>query len=56
MVASAFDQLYEKDEKKKKKKKITKPFFVISSKNYQIIQIHKNLEAYLNKENNYKQL
>ena len=27
--------------------KITKPFFGISSKNYQTVQIHKNLEAYL---------
>jgi hypothetical protein len=26
---------------------ISKPFFGISSKNYQTVQIHKNLEAYL---------
>ena len=27
---------------------ITKPFFGISSKNYQIVQIHKNIETYIN--------
>ena len=31
----------------KKKKKITKDHFAISTKNYEIIQIHKNLELYL---------
>ncbi len=30
--------------------KIKKPFFEISSPNYKLIQIHKNLDAYLNKE------
>ena len=33
--------------KSKNDLKITKPFFGISSKNYQTVQIHKNLEAYL---------
>jgi len=28
--------------------KISRPFFEISSANYKIIQIHKNLEAYMN--------
>ena len=27
----------------------SKPFFGISSKNYQIVQIHKNVETYINK-------
>ncbi|GAA4233880.1 hypothetical protein GCM10022291_12010 [Postechiella marina] len=47
-VAKAFYQLFEEEDKGK----ITKPYFVISSANYQIIQIHKNLEGYLNKDNN----
>ena len=47
-VAKTFNQLLTKEDKKK----ITKPHFVISSKNYQIIQIHKNLDAYLNISNN----
>lgn len=47
-VAKAFYQLFEKEDKGK----ITEPYFVVSSANYQIIQIHKNLEGYLNKENN----
>ncbi|MBU2950344.1 hypothetical protein KO493_06520 [Tamlana agarivorans] len=43
-VAETFDQiLLSKD-----KKKIKAPYFVVSSTNYQIIQIHKNLDAYLN--------
>jgi len=32
---------------RKKVLKISKPFFGISSKNYQTVQIHKNLETYL---------
>lgn len=31
----------------KNKKKITKDYFAISTKNYEIIQIHKNLQSYL---------
>ncbi|GAL82164.1 TPR domain protein [Algibacter lectus] len=46
-VAKTFKQLLTD----KNKKKIIKPFFVISSANYQTIQIHKNLEAYLNPNN-----
>lgn len=46
-VAKTFKQLLTD----KNKKKITKPFFVISSANYQIIQIHKNLETYLTPNN-----
>ncbi len=43
-VAETFDQLIIK----KDKNKIKAPYFVVSSTNYQIIQIHKNLDAYLN--------
>lgn len=43
-VAQTFDQLLTKENKKK----IQDPYFAISSANYQIIQIHKNLDAYLN--------
>jgi len=32
-------------------KKIKEPFFVVSSANYQILQIHKNLDTYLNLNN-----
>ena len=47
-VAKTFNQLLnEKDQKK-----IKVPYFVASSTNYQIIQIHKNLDAYLNIDNN----
>ena len=47
-VAKTFNQLLtEKDQKK-----IKAPYFVVSSTNYQIIQIHKNLDAYLNIDNN----
>ena len=47
-VAQTFNQLLtEKDQKK-----IKAPYFVVSSTNYQIIQIHKNLDAYLNIDNN----
>lgn len=48
-VASTFEQLLTK---KEDQKKIKRPYFVVSSTNYQIIQIHKNLEAYLNLYNN----
>ncbi|WP_370477452.1 tetratricopeptide repeat protein [Tamlana flava] len=47
-VAKTFDQLLKKEDKKK----IKAPYFVVSSTNYQIIQIHKNLDAYLNIDNN----
>ncbi len=43
-VAKTFDQLLEKEDKGK----IIEPYFAVSSANYQIIQIHKNLDAYLN--------
>lgn len=47
-VAKTFDQLlYEED-----KNKIKEPYFVVTSANYQIIQIHKNLDAYLSIDNN----
>ncbi|MCL5127296.1 tetratricopeptide repeat protein [Algibacter sp. L4_22] len=42
-VAKTFTQLLTD----KNKKKIIKPFFVISSANYQVVQTHKNLESYL---------
>ncbi|WP_194768213.1 tetratricopeptide repeat protein [Tamlana sp. I1] len=45
-VAETFDQILEK----KDRKKIKTPYFVVSSSNYKIIQIHKNLEAYLNQD------
>lgn len=47
-VAKTFDQLLTKENKKK----IKAPYFAISSANYQIIQIHKNLNSYLNMDNN----
>ncbi|ULC59772.1 hypothetical protein MBM09_02055 [Flaviramulus sp. BrNp1-15] len=47
-VAKTFDQLLTKEDKKK----INVPYFVVTSTNYQIIQIHKNLDAYMNKDNN----
>lgn len=47
-VARTFDQLLTKDDKKK----IVEPYFAISSTNYQIAQIHKNLDAFLNFSNN----
>jgi tetratricopeptide (TPR) repeat protein len=49
-VANTFNQLLTKEDKKK----IKEPHFVITSTNYQIIQIHKNLDAYLNTGNNSK--
>ena len=42
-VAKTFDQIVAKEDKKK----IKEPYFTVSSTNYQIIQIHKNLDAYL---------
>ncbi|MCF7566795.1 tetratricopeptide repeat protein [Sabulilitoribacter arenilitoris] len=46
-VAKTFDQLLTKEDKQK----ITKPYFAISSANYQIVQIHKNLDTYLSLSN-----
>ncbi|WP_188653931.1 type IX secretion system periplasmic lipoprotein PorW/SprE [Yeosuana aromativorans] len=47
-VAKTFNQLLTKEDQKK----IKNPYFTISSPNYQIIQIHKNLEAYLSMDSN----
>ncbi len=47
-VAKTFDQLLSKEDKQK----ITEPYFAISSANYQIVQIHKNLDTYLALNNN----
>ncbi|WP_341215319.1 tetratricopeptide repeat protein [uncultured Wocania sp.] len=47
-VAKTFDQLLTKEDSRK----ITEPYFAISSANYQIVQIHKNLDTYLNISNN----
>ena len=47
-VAKTFNQLLTEEDQKK----IKAPYFVVSSTNYQIIQIHKNLDAYLNIDNN----
>ncbi len=47
-IANTFDQLMTK----KDKQKIKEPYFAIASVNYQIIQIHKNLDTYLNISNN----
>ncbi|WP_338081523.1 hypothetical protein [Aestuariivivens sediminis] len=47
-VAQTFDQLLSKEDKRK----LSKPYFIISSDNYQIVQIHKNLNSYLNINNN----
>ncbi|MFD0990573.1 tetratricopeptide repeat protein [Mariniflexile jejuense] len=49
-VAKTFNQLLTKEDKKK----ITASYFAITSTNYQIIQIYKNLDAYLNTVNNSK--
>src|SRR5690606_30375622 len=46
-VAKTFDQLLTKENKQK----IKEPYFAISSANYQIIQIHKNLDMYLSMDN-----
>lgn len=43
VVAEGFNDLFDE----KDKNKIAKDYFIISSSNYQIIQIHKNLETYL---------
>ncbi len=47
-VAKTFDQLLTEEDQNK----IKDPYFVVSSTNYQIIQIHKNLDVYLNIDNN----
>ncbi|MDO5978819.1 tetratricopeptide repeat protein [Flavivirga spongiicola] len=47
-VAKAFDQIIVEEDKNK----IKEPYFAIASANYQIVQIHKNLDAYLNINNN----
>ncbi|WOD45067.1 tetratricopeptide repeat protein [Hwangdonia lutea] len=47
-VAKTFNQLLTKEDNRK----ITEPYFAISSANYQIVQIHKNLDTYLNIYNN----
>lgn len=47
-VAKTFDQLLTKEDKRK----VTEPYFAISSANYQIVQIHKNLDTYLSLSNN----
>jgi tetratricopeptide (TPR) repeat protein len=46
-IAKTFDQLLTKEDKKK----IIEPYFAITSANYQITQIHKNLDTYLNSSN-----
>ena len=43
-ISSAFAEVL----KETKKYKIKHPFFEIASANYKIIQIHKNLDSYLN--------
>ncbi|WP_298550572.1 hypothetical protein [uncultured Algibacter sp.] len=47
-VAKTFNQLLTEEDQDK----IKAPYFVVSSTNYKIIQIHKNLDAYLNIDNN----
>ena len=47
VVAKTLNQLFSKEDQKK----IRNPYFVVSSPNYEIIQIHKNLESYLNLNN-----
>ncbi|WP_298237168.1 hypothetical protein [uncultured Algibacter sp.] len=47
-IAKTFDQLLTKEDWRK----IAKPYFAMSSSNYQIIQIHKNLDSYLSTNNN----
>jgi tetratricopeptide (TPR) repeat protein len=42
--------LKDNKDKKSKKPKIDREYFAISSQNYQIVQIHKNLNSYLEKE------
>lgn len=49
--ASGFAEiLKDNKDRKSKKPKIEREYFSISSQNYQIIQIHKNLESYLDKK------
>ena len=45
--AKGFGDILRDEEIQKEKYNITKPFFAISSDNYKIIQIHKNMEEYL---------
>ncbi len=47
-VAQTFHQILLEEDVSK----INEPYFVVSSTNYQIVQIHKNLEDYLNINNN----
>ncbi|XMO87867.1 hypothetical protein AAFN75_06155 [Algibacter sp. AS12] len=47
-VAQTFNQLLTEEDQYK----INTPYFVVSSTNYRIIQIHKNLDDYLNIDNN----
>lgn len=47
-IAKTFKQILAKEDTKK----IKEPYFVISSENYKIVQIHKNLDTYLNLNNN----
>ncbi|GAA4268713.1 tetratricopeptide repeat protein [Hyunsoonleella aestuarii] len=47
-LAKTFDQLLAEEEWRK----IAKPYFAVSSSNYQIIQIHKNLDTYLSTNTN----
>ena len=42
--------LKDNKDKKKKRPKIERDYFAISSPNYQIIQIHKNLDDYIEKQ------
>ncbi|WP_435050143.1 tetratricopeptide repeat protein [Formosa sp. S-31] len=44
VVAEGFKDLFKKTDKDR----ITRPYFVISAQNYQTVQIHKNLDHYLN--------
>jgi len=46
--AKMFNLLFKEEDRSK----VNKPDFVISSTNYQIIQFHKNLDEYLNINNN----
>jgi len=47
-VAQTFNQLIREEDIKK----IKEPYFSMASENYKTIQIHKNLEEYLNTDNN----
>ena len=46
--AKMFNLLFKEEDRNK----VKKPDFVISSSNYQIVQIHKNLDEYLSINNN----